>query len=115
MFARQISDPGPLPTHLNPLPSGDCTLFTASKKLNPHRISNLQALFKNTPGYGYPIGGGILGGAVGSSGCIAMSRGLFHPVHRDAAQQFRIEIGGFLRQHFAGCSDVHHLLHIASV
>src|SRR2546425_5551638 len=42
-------------------------------------------------------------------------RPLFRPVHGDPAQQLGIEVGRFLRHHFAGRRDFHHLLDVAGI
>ncbi len=41
--------------------------------------------------------------------------GTVHSIHRDAAQELGIKVGGLLRQHFPGGGDLHDLLDIARI
>src|SRR6266568_4158066 len=53
----------------------------------------------------------LLADSFGDSGPV----GTGHPIHRDAAQELGIKVGGLLWQHFPGGGDLHDLLDIARI
>src|SRR6266478_9068568 len=53
MLPRQLTLPPHPPAKLTPSLSHSCSLLCASKKVNPHQISNFQPLFAKHPGWGY--------------------------------------------------------------